>query len=55
MPPPTKKIKLELFNILIRESNTFGAYDDIYNFCSLVWDLDSMPSTDSRFKNASGS
>jgi hypothetical protein len=33
--------------------NLYGRLEEL-DFLSRIWDLDSMPSTDSRFKNATG-
>lgn len=52
----SKKIKLELYNLLNKEVGTFGdsGDDGIIPFLSDIWDLTSMKSEDSRFKNALG-
>ncbi len=51
--PP--KVKLELFNALIKEENVFGdqsAEIAPFKFLETIWELDSMPSEDDRFDNA---
>jgi ABC-type multidrug transport system ATPase subunit len=50
----SRKIKLDLFNELKKDSNSFGEQDSdgILNFLSEIWDLRAMPSTDTRFKDA---
>lgn len=52
----SKKIKLELYKALNRESNAFGDHGDegIIPFLSDIWDLSLMKSEDNRFKNALG-
>lgn len=52
----SKKIKLELYDLLNKEPNAFGdsGDDGIIPFLSDIWDLSSMKSEDSRFNNALG-
>ena len=52
----SKKIKLELYKVLNKESNAFGENGDegIIPFLNDIWDLALMKSEDSRFKNALG-
>ncbi|MBG9813634.1 hypothetical protein ABD68_19250 [Bacillus endophyticus] len=42
-----------VLNEIYRDFNFTGKMD-IVTFCKRIWDLDNMPSTDSRFENASG-
>lgn len=50
----SKKIKLELYNLLNKEPNAFGdsGDDGIIPFLSDIWDLSSVKSEDNRFNNA---
>lgn len=52
------KTKLDLFNILISDNNTFSNVfaerEGILDFLQNIWDLNEMPSTDTRFNNAHG-
>lgn len=52
----SKKIKLELYNLLNRDPNAFCNTEDgnIIPFLSDIWDLNLMRSEDSRFNNALG-
>lgn len=52
----SKKIKLELYNLLNKEANAFGdnGDDGIIPFLSDIWDLSSMKSEDNRYNNALG-
>ncbi len=52
----SKKIKLELYNLLNKEPNAFGdnGDDGIIPFLSDIWDLSSMKSEDNRYNNALG-
>lgn len=52
----SKKIKLELYNLLKKEPNIFGDNGDegIIPFLCDIWDLSSMKSEDSRYQNALG-
>jgi len=53
----SKKIKLELFNLLNKEKNIFGEEyqpNGILEFLSEIWDLRAMPSSDERFDDAYG-
>lgn len=52
----SKKIKLELYNLLNKEVDAFGdsGDDGIIPFLSEIWDLTSMKSEDNRYKNALG-
>jgi hypothetical protein len=54
--PLTNKQKRQLFDTVLNEGNPFGLGEgrNIVDFCSLIWDLEAMPSTDGRFKNAFG-
>ncbi|GHT51707.1 hypothetical protein AGMMS49982_09880 [Bacteroidia bacterium] len=52
----SKKIKLEIYNLLKKEENAFGYSDEegIIPFLTDIWDLSSMKSEDNRFNNALG-
>jgi AbiJ N-terminal domain 3 len=39
--------------IFLEKINLYGRLEEI-EFLSRIWDLDSMPSSDSRYKNATG-
>ncbi|MCG7926294.1 MAG: hypothetical protein JAY67_12195 [Candidatus Thiodiazotropha taylori] len=44
----------EIFDLVVLENiNLYGRLEEI-DFLSRIWDLESMPSTDSRFSNAAG-
>ena len=47
----SKKIKLELYNALIKEKDIFND-DQWMDFLNDTWPLKSMPSTDTRYTNA---
>lgn len=51
----SKKVKSELFNILLKEYNFFNYAENndlILNLLNDIWNLRSMPSEDPRFENA---
>lgn len=51
----SKKIKKEVYNLIISTPSFLGKYEDydgILTFLSKIWDLKEMPSKDGRFKNA---
>src|SRR6185312_13689899 len=50
-----KEIKLDLFTALIGEKDVFGKLltgNNILDFLSKIWNLETMDSEDNRFKNA---
>lgn len=50
-----RKVRLELYNALIREESVFGVDGTEvapFRFLDQIWDLDAMPSEDERFKTA---
>jgi predicted ATPase len=50
----SKILKREIFKKILEQHNPFGESDDIMSFLSHIWELDIMPSTDSRFEDAFG-
>ncbi|MGC2236175.1 MAG: AAA family ATPase [Pyrinomonadaceae bacterium] len=53
----SKKLKLEIFKLVISQSDPFAeskGEERIIKFLSKIWDLESMPSLDPRFDDASG-
>ncbi|BDS11321.1 AbiJ-related protein [Aureispira anguillae] len=51
----SKKLKLELFNVILNEKSPFGFISDedgLIPFLNKIWDLKNMPSTDPRFSTA---
>jgi hypothetical protein len=44
----------DIFDLVFLEKiNLYGRLDEV-EFLSRIWDIEAMPSTDSRFKNAMG-
>ncbi|GAB2977409.1 hypothetical protein GCM10027049_10640 [Mucilaginibacter puniceus] len=51
----SKQVKYEVFKTIIQQPNPFGGDDDsekLVEFLNGIWDLHTMPSTDSRYDNA---
>jgi hypothetical protein len=40
-------------HVFLEKINLYGRLEEI-DFLARIWDLEAMPSTDSRFKNATG-
>lgn len=50
----SKILKREILKKILEQHNPFGESDNIMSFLSRIWELDIMPSTDSRFEDAFG-
>lgn len=53
----TKNLKREILKQILQQINPFGIREgirDIMFFLERIWELDIMPSTDSRYSNAYG-